>query len=131
MNTTAPSYLLNNIGAELLNRKCADIADELTNDCIAKPVVIEVENVLDNLTERTHQVGILSSWTRMTHIIAIRILNKSQCIVCDLIHELDALMIGGVINTPLEHTTTVAMSSNLNAVRRYRIVYELEANLGV
>jgi predicted DNA binding protein len=65
----------------------------------------------------------------MTHIIAVWILNKSQCVVCDLIHELNALMIGGVIYTPLEYATTVAVSSHLNAVRGYRIVYELEANL--
>jgi hypothetical protein len=38
-------------------------------------------------------------------------------------------MIGGVIDTPLEYATTVAVSSHLNAVRRYRVVYELEANL--
>ena len=44
-----PSYLLDNIGAELLDRKRTDVADELTNDGITKPVVIKVENVLDNL----------------------------------------------------------------------------------
>jgi hypothetical protein len=66
---------------------------------------------------------------RMTHIIAVRILNKGQRIVGDLIHELNALMIGGVIDTSLEYTTAVAVSSNLNTVRGYRVVYELEANL--
>jgi hypothetical protein len=48
-----PSYLLDNIGAELLDRKCADVADKLTNHGITKPVVIEIENVLDNLTKYT------------------------------------------------------------------------------
>ena len=56
-------------------------------------------------------------------------MNKGQRVVGDLIHELNALMIGGVIDTPLEYTTAVAVSSNLNAVRGYRVVYELEANL--
>jgi hypothetical protein len=65
----------------------------------------------------------------MTHIIAIRILNKGQRVVRDLIHELNALMIGGVIDTSLEYTTTVAVCRNLNAVRGHRIVYELRANL--
>jgi hypothetical protein len=65
----------------------------------------------------------------MTHIIAIRILNKGQGVVRDLIHELNALMIGGVIDTSLEYTTTVAVRCNLNAVRGHRIVYELQANL--
>jgi hypothetical protein len=58
MGTIEPNYLLNDIGTELLNRKRADIADELTNDCIAEPVVIKVENVLDNLTKRIHQMVI-------------------------------------------------------------------------
>jgi len=56
-------------------------------------------------------------------------LNKGQRVVGDLIHELNALMIGGVVDTALEYTTTVAVSGHLNAVRGYRIVYELEANL--
>lgn len=51
-DTTEPIYLLNDIGTELLDRKGADIPDELTNDCIAEPVVIEVENVLDNLKKQ-------------------------------------------------------------------------------
>jgi hypothetical protein len=38
-------------------------------------------------------------------------------------------MIGGVVDTSLEYTTAMAMSSNLNAVRGHRIVYKLEANL--
>jgi hypothetical protein len=38
-------------------------------------------------------------------------------------------MIGGVIDTSLQYTTAVAVSSNLNTVRGYRVVYELEANL--
>ena len=66
---------------------------------------------------------------RITHIIAVRILNKGQRVVGDLIHELDALMIGGVIDTSLEHTTAVPMSSHLNTICGYRVVYELEANL--
>lgn len=65
----------------------------------------------------------------MTHIIPVGILNKSQRVVRDLIHELNALMIGGVVDTSLEYTTAMAMSSNLNAVRGHRIVYKLEANL--
>jgi hypothetical protein len=59
MDTIRPGYLLDNIGAELLNGKRADIANELTNDSIAEPVVIEVENVLDNLTIWIHQIIIL------------------------------------------------------------------------
>jgi len=59
-----PSYLLDNIGAELLDRKCADVADELTNDGITKPVVIEIENVLDNLTNKIHIRDKFFSWQK-------------------------------------------------------------------
>lgn len=65
----------------------------------------------------------------MAHIIAVGVLNKSQRVVRDLIHELNALLIGGVVDTSLENATAMAMSSNLNAVRGHRIVYKLEANL--
>lgn len=49
MGTMEISYLLNDIGAEFLNRKCTNVADELTNDRITKPVIVEVKDVLDNL----------------------------------------------------------------------------------
>lgn len=42
-------YLLDNIGAELLNRECADIANELANDSVTEPVIVEVEDVLHDL----------------------------------------------------------------------------------
>ncbi len=58
-DTIESSHLLDNIGAEFLNRKGADIADELTNDSITEPVVIEVENVLDNLKMQIRQAVIL------------------------------------------------------------------------
>jgi len=70
-------YLLDDIGTELLNRKGADIPDELTDDCIAKPVVVEVENVLDNLKKQIPSGGeLFLLGKRITHIIAVRILNK-------------------------------------------------------
>jgi hypothetical protein len=46
-------YLLNDIGAELLNRKSADVANELANDGITEPVIIEVEDILHDLTNET------------------------------------------------------------------------------
>jgi hypothetical protein len=59
MDTIESSHLFDNIGAEFLNRKGADIADELANDRITKPVVIEIENVLDNLKMQIRQAVIL------------------------------------------------------------------------
>jgi hypothetical protein len=50
-------YLLNNIRTELLDREGADVADELTNDCITEPVVIKVQNVLNNLRDWAHQTA--------------------------------------------------------------------------
>ena len=47
-----------------MDRKCADVADELTNDGITKPVVIEIENVLDNLTNKIHIRDKFFSWQK-------------------------------------------------------------------
>jgi hypothetical protein len=128
-NITEPCYLLNNVGAELLDRERTHVANELTDNGIAKPIVVEVKNVLDNLTKQTHQLASPFLVEEITYVIAVRVLNQSQRVVCDLIHELDALVIGGMIDTSLKNTTTVAVSGDLNAVRGDRIVYELGSYL--
>jgi len=128
---TEPCYLLNNVGAELLDGECTDVANELTDDGIAKPVVVEVKNVLDNLTKRARQLANPFLVEEITHVVAVRVLDQSQRVVCDLIHELDALVIGGMIDTSLKNTAAVAVSGDLNAVRGDRIVNELESNFSI
>ena len=123
--TTEPCYLLNNVGAELLDGERTDVADELTDNGITEPIVVEVKNVLDNLTKRTHQLASPFLVEEITYVVAVRVLDQSQRIVCDLIHELDALVIGGMIDASLKDTTAVAVSGNLNAVRGDRVVNEL------
>lgn len=62
----------NHVGAEFLNGQGANVSKELTNDRITKPVVVEIENILNN-------------------IIAIRILDESQGVISYLRYELDSL----------------------------------------
>lgn len=45
-NTNA---FLDDVRAELLDGQSADVANELTNDGVAEPVVVQVEDVLDDL----------------------------------------------------------------------------------
>lgn len=40
---------LNYVGTKFLNWKCADIAHELADNTITKPVVVQVQNVLHDL----------------------------------------------------------------------------------
>ena len=61
------------------------------------------------------------------YIVAVWILNESQCIVRDLTHKLSALHLWSVINASLQDTTTMAMSSNFHTIIRDRIVNELES----
>ena len=122
-NIAEPCYLLNNVGAELLDGERTDVANELSDNGIAKPIVVEVKNVLDNLTKHASAGHFLVE--EITYVVAVRVLNQSQRVVCDLIHELDALVIGRMIDTSLKNTTTVAVSGDLNAVRGDRVVYEL------
>ena len=60
------------------------------------------------------------------------ILQDSQTEICpgvwEFIDELNALMIRCMVNTSLQNTTAMAVCSNLDTVRGYRVVYELEAN---
>ena len=60
-----------------------------------------------------------------THIIAIRILNKSQCIVSDLIDKLDPLMIRCMIDATLQYTASMTVRSHLDTVSSHSIVNEL------
>lgn len=42
--------LFNDVGAELLYRERADIANELANDSVAESVIVQVKDVLNNLS---------------------------------------------------------------------------------
>jgi len=114
-----------------LDGERTDVANELTDDGIAKPIVVEVKNVLDNLTKRTRQLASPFLVEEITYVVAVRVLDQSQRVVCDLIHELDALVIGGMIDTSLKNTTAVAVSGDLNAVRGDRVVNELGSDFSV
>lgn len=43
------TYLLDDVGTELLHRQGTDVPKELADDSIAEAVVVEVQDVLDNL----------------------------------------------------------------------------------
>lgn len=43
------THLFDYVGAEFLNRQGANITGELANDTVAEPVVVEVEDVLNDL----------------------------------------------------------------------------------
>jgi hypothetical protein len=45
-------HLLDNVRAKLLHRKCTDVPGKLTNDGIAKAVVVQVKDVLNNLEKQ-------------------------------------------------------------------------------
>lgn len=46
--------LFDHIGAELLHRQGANIAEELANYCIAESVIVKVQDVLNNLLIISH-----------------------------------------------------------------------------
>lgn len=68
---------------------------------------MEVENVLND-------------------IVSVRILHKSQCIISNLIDQLLALHFGCVVDAPLKDATSVAVSSDFDAVSCNGVVDELE-----
>ena len=60
-----------------------------------------------------------------TYVISIRVLNEGQSIVCNLIHKLNALRLGSVVNTTLKHTASVTVGGDLDTISSNRVVNEL------
>jgi len=52
------THFLDYIGAKLLNRKRAHVASELTNDTIAKTIVVKIQDILDNLNDTCQWNGL-------------------------------------------------------------------------
>jgi hypothetical protein len=64
----------------------------------------------------------------MTYIVAVWILDEGQCIVGDLIDELNALMVRRMVDAPLQNTTSMPMSRHLDTVGCHSVVNELPNN---
>lgn len=65
---------LNNVGAKLLDRQSADIASKLTDDAIAEPVVVQIEDILNDLTEMITILKPSRRKTKTTYVVTIWIL---------------------------------------------------------
>ena len=63
---------------------------------------------------------------RATHIVSIRILDQRESVISDLIHKLNTLVVGGVVNASLEHATPVAVSCDLDTISSDSIVDKLQ-----
>jgi len=62
---------------------------------------------------------------KRTHVVTVRILDESKCIVGDLVNELHALMIGRMVNTTLQDAASVSVSGDFDTVGSNGIVDEL------
>jgi hypothetical protein len=117
-------YLFDDVGAELLDGKSTNIARKLTDDTVTEAVIVEVQDVLDDLFD-INQTCCQQIEMKRTHIVTVRILNEGERVEGDLVNELHALMIGRVVNTTLQDTTSVSVSGNFDAVGGNGIVDEL------
>lgn len=98
--------LFDDVGAKLLYGKSTNVSRKLTDYRVAEAVIVEVQNVLD-------------------HVVTIRILNKGERIIGDLVDELHALMIGRVVNTTLQDAASVSVRGNFYTIGCNSIVDEL------
>lgn len=76
----------------------------------------EIELILEPLDELHSKVGQVEVEDILHHIVAIGVLNKLKCVVLDLSNQLLLLVEGGMVDTPLEDTTAMAMSGDLERV---------------
>lgn len=102
----AETHLFNDVGAELLHRQDADVADELTDQRLAESDIVQVEDVLND-------------------IVAEGVLDQGQRVEGDLGDELHPLRVGSVVDTSLENATSVSVRSDLDAVSGDGVVDEL------
>ena len=126
--TLTSTHLLDHVGAELLHRQRADVPGELPDNRIAEAVVVQVQDVLNDLrpasvSERRRKLQLRRE--TCTHIVAVRILNERECVVRDLVDELDALVLRCMVDATLQHAATVAVGGDFDAVGRDGIVDEL------
>jgi hypothetical protein len=98
--------LLDDVRAEFLNREGTHIAGELPDDRITKSVVVQIEDVLHD-------------------IVAVWVLDKCQRVVGDLVDELDALGLRGMINATLKDTASMAVGRDFDAISSNGIIDEL------
>lgn len=56
--------LLDDVRAKLLNRKSANIAQELTDDTVAEAVVVEIQDVLHDLIKFSNRTDLKIRLTR-------------------------------------------------------------------
>ena len=63
---------------------------------------------------------------RDTHIVSIRVLDQCEGVVGNLVHELNTLVIGSMVDASLQNTTPVAVSSNFNAISGDGVVDKLQ-----
>lgn len=63
-----------------------------------------------------------------THVVTVRILNQSERVVGDLVHELHALMIRRVVNATLQDAASVSVGGNFHAISGNSIVDELQTD---
>ena len=60
-----------------------------------------------------------------TYIVAVRVLNKRERVVRDLVHKLNTLVLRSVVDAALKHAATVAVSGYLDAVGSDGVIDEL------
>ena len=64
---------------------------------------------------------------QVTYVVAVRVLDKRERVVCDLVDKLHALVLRRMVNAALKDTAAVTVRRDLDAVRRDGVVDELPA----
>lgn len=61
----------------------------------------------------------------LTYIVSVRILHKRQGVISYFLHQLNPLLIRGMVDATLQHAATMAVRCNFDTVRSNGIVNEL------
>ena len=66
---------------------------------------------------------------RKTYIVAVRVLNKRERVVRDLVHKLNTLVLRSVVDAALKHAAAMTVGRDFDAVGGNGIVDELDTKI--
>lgn len=115
-------HLLHNIGAEFLLWQFANTSTELKDQGLGKHWLVKIDC---KLLELVNSIKLLLLTDILNNIVPKRILDKLNCMSCNLLNQLSSLVTRCMVDTTLKDTAAVTMCSHWDTVSANSIEDEL------
>ena len=75
------------------------------------------------------QVNSITSGRTFTYVVPVRVLYEGKSIISYFLHQLNPLLIRGMVNAALQNTATMAVCRHFDTVRSDGVVYKLRGKM--